>query len=171
MLWDRQRRLMVWRNIAIKMGEGAVTSAPRIISSQGIGSCVVVTIYDPRRKMGGMAHIMLPDSNSVNGRSSPYHYADTAIVTLLGKLHSRGALLQDIVAKMIGGAQMFICSNGSGPGIGKQNDSSIRQILGREQIPLSGEEVGGSYGRNVEFHLDSGKVIVKTAGKKEDVEL
>jgi chemotaxis receptor (MCP) glutamine deamidase CheD len=34
-----------------------------------------------------------------------------------------------------------------------------------------GEEVGGSYGRNVEFYLDSGRVIVTTAGKKEDVEL
>jgi len=162
---------MSQRNITIKMGEGAVTNAPYIISSSGIGSCVVVTIYDPRRKMGGMVHIMLPDSNSVNGRGSPYHYADTAIVTVLGKLYNRGAAQQNIVAKMIGGAQMFICSDDSAPGIGKQNVSSIRQILQREQIPLSGEEVGGSYGRNVEFYLDSGKVIVSTAGKKEDVEL
>ena len=162
---------MVQRNITIKMGEGAVNSAPQIISSQGIGSCVVVTIYDPRRKMGGMAHIMLPESNGLNGQHPSYHYADTAIITLLGKLYSRGAFLQDIVAKMIGGAQMFICSDDSGPGIGKQNVSSVRRILGRERIPLSGEEVGGSYGRNVEFYLDSGKVIVKTAGKKEDVEL
>ena len=148
-----------------------MTSAPHILSSQGIGSCVVVTIYDHRRKMGGMAHIMLPGSNSVNGRGFPYHHADTAIVTLLGKLRSMGAAQPDMVAKMAGGARMFLCSDDSAPGIGKQNVSSIRRILQREQIPLSGEEVGGSYGRNVEFYLDSGKVIVTTAGKKEDVEL
>ena len=159
------------RNITIKMGGGAVAKASHILSSQGIGSCVVVTIYDRYRKMGGMAHIMLPDSNNVNGHSFPYHYADTAIVTLLGKLRSMGAAQWNMVAKMAGGARMFLCSDDLAPGIGKQNVSSIRRILQREQIPLSGEEVGGSYGRNVEFYLDSGKVIVKTAGKKEDVEL
>ncbi len=148
-----------------------MTNAPHILSSQGVGSCVVVTIYDRRRKMGGMAHIMLPGSNSVNGRGFPYHHADTAIVTLLGKLRSMGAAPRNMVAKMAGGAHMFTCSDDSEPGIGKQNVSSIRQILQREQIPLSGEEVGGSYGRNVDFYLDSGKVIVTTAGKKEDVEL
>ena len=162
---------MFQRNITIKMGEGAVNNAPQIISSQGIGSCVVVTIYDPRRKMGGMAHIMLPDSNGVNGQDFPYHYADTAITALVGKLRSMGAVQRNMVAKITGGAQMFICSNGSGPGIGKQNVSSVRRILDRELIPLSGEEVGGSCGRNVEFYLDSGKVIIKTVGKKEDVEL
>ena len=148
-----------------------MTNAPHILSSQGIGSCVVVTIYDHRRKMGGMVHIMLPDSNSVNEQDFPYHYADTAIVTLLGKLRSMGAAQRNMVAKMIGGARMFLCSDDSAPGIGKQNVSSIRRILGREQIPLTGEEVGGSYGRNVEFYLDSGKVLVTTAGKKEAVEL
>jgi chemotaxis protein CheD len=121
--------------------------------------------------MGGMVHIMLPGSNSVNEQGFPYHYADTAIVTLLGKLRSMGAAQRNMVAKMIGGARMFLCSDDSAPGIGKQNVSSIRRILQREQIPLSGEEVGGSYGRNVDFYLDSGKVIVTTAGKKEDVEL
>jgi chemotaxis protein CheD len=121
--------------------------------------------------MGGMAHIMLPDSNSLNGQRPPYHCADTAIVTLLMRLRSMGAAQQDMVAKMIGGAQMFTYSNDSGPGIGKQNIKSIKRILARERIPLSGEEVGGNYGRNVEFYLDSGKVIVKTAGKKNDVEL
>jgi chemotaxis protein CheD len=162
---------MAQRNIMIKMGEGAVTNAPHILSSQGIGSCVVVTIYDRFRKMGGMAHIMLPNSNNANGRGFLYHHADTAIVTLLGKLRSMGAVQYNMVAKMVGGAQMFNCSDDIAPGIGKQNVSSIRRILGREQIPLSGEEVGGSCGRNVEFYLDSGKVMVKTAGKKEDVEL
>ena len=48
------------RVIAVGMGEGIVTTAPDIISSQGVGSCVIVTLYAPRRKLGGMAHIMLP---------------------------------------------------------------------------------------------------------------
>jgi chemotaxis protein CheD len=162
---------MAQRKVMIKMGEGAVTHSPHLISSTGIGSCVVVTIYDPRSKKGGMAHIMLPGSNGLNGTDSPYKYTDTAIVCLLKKLLSMGSAQQDIVAKMVGGAQMFLCSNDTGPGIGKQNISSVRRILGQEQIPLSGEEVGGNCGRNVDFYLDSGRVIVKTTGEKMDVEI
>jgi chemotaxis protein CheD len=159
------------RKITIKMGEGIVTSAPKVLFSLGIGSCVVVTLYDARMKRGGMAHIMLPDSSGLNGQHPLYYYVDTAIITMLRKLLSMGTAQQDVVAKIVGGAQMFVCSDDSGPGIGKQNVSSVRRILDRERIPLSGEEVGGNFGRNVEFHLDSGRVNVKTAGKKEDVEI
>jgi chemotaxis protein CheD len=162
---------MAGRNILIKMGEGAVTNAPNIVVSKGVGSCVVVTIYDRFWQMGGMAHIMLPGSNGNTGRGLLYHYADTAIVTLLGKLQNMGAARYNMVAKMAGGAQMFLCSDDIAPGIGKQNVSCIREILDQEQIPLVGEEIGGNCGRNVAFYLDSGMVIVTTAGKKEDVEL
>jgi chemotaxis protein CheD len=153
------------------MGEGVVTSTPHIVLSQGIGSCVVVTLYDPRKKLGGIAHIMLPESNKLNGQRPPYHCVDTAIATLLRKLRSMEASQPNMEAKIIGGAQMFLCSNGSGPGIGQQNISSTERILNQEGIPLRGKDIGGNCGRNVEFFLDSGKVIVKTAGKKEDIEL
>jgi chemotaxis protein CheD len=158
-------------NIILKMGEGAVTTAPNILSSTGIGSCVVITMYDFRRKRGGMAHIMLPGTDDQNRQDTPYQYADTAVVTLLRIMLSTGTSQQDFVAKIVGGAQMFLCSDASGPGIGNQNVNSIKRILSREGIRLGGEEVGGNCGRNVDFYLDSGKVIVKTAGKKEDVKL
>jgi chemotaxis protein CheD len=158
-------------NISIKMGEGIVIGNPGILSSTGIGSCVVVMIYDFHNRIGGMAHVMLPDSKYINVNCYPYQYADTAIIALLGKLVSRGGSRERIVAKIVGGAQMFKCSSDLGPGIGKQNVLSIRRLLNREQIRLVGEDVGGRRGRNVDFYLDSGRVIVKTTGKKEEIEL
>jgi len=193
------------------MGEGVVTREPHIISSSGLGSCVVVTIYDTKHKIGGLAHIMLPESldlrflnaertecgmmnadcgtnrmqnadcglrNEKNEQKNPkspistpksalstpkYMCADTAIAALLEELRSLGAV--HIVAKMVGGAQMYSSYEESNPGIGKQNISSIKQILRRERIPLIGEDVGGHHGRNIEFYLDSGKVIVRAMGK------
>ncbi len=170
------------------MGEGIVTRAPNIISSVGLGSCVAVTIYDTRRKIGGLAHIMLPNQlrNDECGlrnkeeqktpqsafrnpqsaiRNPQYKCADTAIAALLEELKSKGAVRQDLVAKMVGGAQMYSSYDDSNSGVGKQNLMSIKRILDRERMPLIGEDVGGHHGRNIEFYLDSGKVIVMAMGK------
>ena len=161
---------MSQNEIKVGMGEGAVTGTPYVISSTGIGSCVVITLYDPRRQVGGLAHIMLPDSNGINRRRPPYHCADTAIAALLNRLQFKGAVRESLVAKIIGGARMFVNNNGSSPGIGKQNVISIRQILIRERLPLAGEDTCGGYGRSVEFNLDSGRVIIRAVGR-EDREL
>jgi chemotaxis receptor (MCP) glutamine deamidase CheD len=46
--------------IMIIVGEGVVRKAPVVFSSVGLGSCVVVTLYDTKRCIGGLAHIMVP---------------------------------------------------------------------------------------------------------------
>jgi len=153
--------------IEVTMGRGAVTRAPHIISSSGLGSCVVVTLYDAERKTGGLAHIMLPDSNSLNGSHPPYKCADTAIATLVKELRSMRASPHNMVAKLVGGAKMFISNDNFGPGIGGQNILSVKRILERKRIPVIGENTGGNYGRNVEFYLDSGRVMVRAIGRED----
>lgn len=152
--------------IEIGMGDGVIAMAPHIVWSKGLGSCVLVTLYDMQRKIGASAHIMLPNSESLNGRT-PYQCADTAIAAMLEGLQGKGTRLQDMVAKMAGGARMFSDYEDRDQGIGAQNITSIRQILSKEGIPLIGEDTGGSYGRSIEFHLDSGRLIVRAIGKKE----
>jgi len=152
--------------IEVTMGRGAVTRAPHIILSSGLGSCVVVTLYDAERKTGGLAHIMLPDSNNLNGYHSPYQFADTAIATLIKELRTMRATPQGMVAKLVGGAKMFLSSDDSNPGIGGQNIISVKCILKRKRIPVIAENTGGNYGRSVEFYLDSGKVMVKAIGRE-----
>ena len=149
------------------MGKGAVTRAPHIISSSGLGSCVVVTLYDTKQKLGGLAHIMLPDSSSLNGYHPLYRCADTAIATLIKELQTMRASPRDMVAKLVGGAKMFLSSDDFNPGIGEQNITSVKRILEQKRIPVIGENTGGNYGRNVEFHLDSGKVMVKAIGRED----
>jgi len=153
--------------IEVTMGKGAVTRAPHIISSSGLGSCVVVTLYDAKQKLGGLAHIMLPDSSSLNGDHPPYKCADTAITTLIKELRTMRATPQYMVAKLVGGAKMFLSSDDFGPGIGDQNIISIKRILKRSRIPVIAENTGGNYGRNVEFYLDSGRVMVRAIGRED----
>ena len=152
--------------IEVMMGGGAVTTAPHIILSSGLGSCVVLTLYDTKWKLGGLAHIMLPDSNSLNGYHPTYKCADTAIATLIKELRSMRASPRNIVAKLVGGAKMFLSSDDSNPGIGGQNIISVKCILKRKRIPVIAENTGGNYGRSVQFYLDSGKVMVRAIGKE-----
>jgi len=155
------------RKIEVTMGKGAVTRAPHIISSSGLGSCVVVTLYDTKQKLGGLAHIMLPDSNSLNGYHPLYQCADTAIATLTKELRTMRASPGDMVAKLVGGAKMFSSDDDFSPGVGEQNIISVKRILKQKRILVIGENTGGNYGRNVEFHLDSGKVMVKAVGRED----
>ncbi|TSA58145.1 chemotaxis protein CheD [bacterium] len=152
--------------IEVKMGEGVITRAPHTISSLGLGSCVAVILYDTQQRIGGMAHIMLPDSGSLNGSQPSYKCADTAIVTLIQGLLDRGAARRYLVAKIAGGARMFANYGKLDNGIGAQNIMTIKRIMKAERIRLIGQDTGGHHGRSIQFHLDSGKVLVTAIGKQ-----
>ncbi|MBI3583195.1 MAG: chemotaxis protein CheD [Nitrospinae bacterium] len=157
--------------IHVEMGEGVVTESPHIIKSVGLGSCVAVILYDSKIKIGGLAHVMHPDSIHINKNNShisfPYRSADTAIETILKEIKRMGPLTKNIAAKMAGGARMFSSYEGLSKGIGEQNIMSIRELLKKEGIPLVSEDTGGNYGRSVEFHLNSGRVFIKAIGRED----
>lgn len=142
------------------MGEGIVTLAPAVISADGLGSCVALALYDGGRRMGGLAHVMLPRQGDACPAFTRYQCADTALAALLEELQRMGAQVPQVVAKIAGGARMFAFS-----GIGEQNVASIRQLLAETKIPLVGADTGGRHGRSVEFHLESGKLIVRELGQ------
>ena len=55
----------------VGIGEYRVARPPAVLVSLGLGSCVGVALYDPERKVGGLAHIMLPSSNGAGGDHKP----------------------------------------------------------------------------------------------------
>ena len=46
--------------IKVGMADYKVGRGPDKLLTLGLGSCIGVTLYDKRKKQGGMAHIMLP---------------------------------------------------------------------------------------------------------------
>src|SRR4051794_21277273 len=105
--------------IRLGLAEGVVAGYSQVVRSVGIGSCVAISLHDSKRRIGGVAHVMLPESANVRSRSGLCQCAETAVATLLDQLRSQGACQQDVVAKLVGGAKMFAGDNGAG--IGKQN--------------------------------------------------
>jgi chemotaxis protein CheD len=147
----------------VKMGSLAVSGSSDSMLSTFVGSCVALCLYDPVAKVGGLAHVMLPDSR---GRGVPEgseaKYADYALNTMLQKMTSLGAEKDRIISKIAGGAKMFSNENADDSlfNVGERNSSAIKKLLGQLNIPLSGEILGAHSGRWVKFELATGKVRV-----------
>jgi chemotaxis protein CheD len=155
--------------IDVGMGQGVIACGSHVVCSSGIGSCVVVALYDATRRAGAMAHVMLPDSAALREPLGAFQCADTAITLLLEGLQHRGSVLQNLVAKIAGGARMFSIYHAGINSIGSRNIMRIKDILQSNRIPLAGCDVDGHRGRSVEFHLMSGKLLVKTCGTADKV--
>ena len=68
--------------IKVGMADLNVCKAPDMITTLGLGSCIGIAVYDPVTKVGGLAHIMLPDSTQMRNNSNIAKFADTGIEEL-----------------------------------------------------------------------------------------
>lgn len=151
----------------IRAGEYAIGNKDSVISSIGIGSCMVICIYDRLTGMGGMAHSMLPSRKMVTNavaesKTKDPKFVDDAIDILTSEMLNRGAKIQNLRAKLIGGASLFKSVATDNVGMGQKNIEIAREKLGNLNIPIKKEDVGGNYGRMVDFILMDGTVIVST---------
>ncbi|WGS64512.1 chemoreceptor glutamine deamidase/glutamate methylesterase CheD [Marinitoga aeolica] len=149
----------------IGIGEYASSKSPDILITLGLGSCVGVCIWDKNKKVGGLIHVMLP--NSPNGNvPKPGKYADLGIPLLIEDLKKLGG--SNFTAKIFGGAAMF---KGSSMDVGKKNTLAVKEQLKKNNIRIIAEDTGGNRARSIEFNLDTGEVMVKKVGGGEKVEI
>ncbi|ADY54978.1 CheD [Syntrophobotulus glycolicus DSM 8271] len=154
--------------IVVGMADYKVGRSPDKIMTAGLGSCIGICLYDSMSKIGGMAHIMLPESKNMKG--SPAKYADTCMVLLLEELMKQGALKNRLKAKIAGGAQMFSFA-GKDPimKIGERNAQAVQRLLTEMHIPLLASDVGGTFGRTINFDIQTGNLHIKTINYGEKV--
>ncbi len=151
--------------IKIGMADLKASVSPNVLTTLGLGSCLGIILYDPVKKVGGMAHIMLPDINSVRVRRNKAKFANSAIKEMIAKMRKLGARKSNLEGKIVGGAHMFTgvkISNPSAFNVGERNILNARQALTDEKIKVVSEDVGGDYGRSIEFDLETGKVKIRT---------
>ena len=154
--------------IKVGMADLKAGKSPDSIISYGLGSCVGIALYDAQTKIGGLAHIMLPDSTQARATDNQAKFADTALPVLLDQLISLGAAKSRITAKIAGGSQMFSFVQATDiMRIGDRNSEAVRTVLKNLSIKLLAEDVGGNYGRTVELMLDTGIFVIKTVDKGE----
>jgi chemotaxis protein CheD len=151
--------------IQVGIAELKVSGQPDRLITMGLGSCIGLTLYDPVTKIGGLLHIMLPDSTLFNNVMKPAKFADLGIPLLVSEIKRRGGRINSLQAKMAGGAQMFAGANDKFMlNIGERNIITTRLTLKSLGIRVLAEEVGGNRGRTIILDTVNGQVYIRTVG-------
>ena len=155
--------------IKVGMADLNVCVSPDGITTLGLGSCVGIAIRDPVTKIGGLAHVMLPDSKAIKNNTNIPKFADTGIEELVKRVVAKGASRTRLVAKIAGGAQMFSFQGGNSDAtrVGERNVEATKKKLAELKIPILAEDTGKNFGRTVIFYPETGDFVIKAVGKPE----
>ncbi len=147
-------------------GEVKACQEETILKSSAIGSCVVITACDSKKKAGAMAHVMLPGRSPKESSSNRTRYAADAIDMMIKKLTSLEANRDNIEVCLVGGANVLKRSDDT---IGKDNIESVLELLRKNRLKIRAKAVGGTVRRSVSFDVEGGSVFYAEADENEKV--
>lgn len=136
------------------------------LNSGAIGSCVVVTAFDPLAQIGAMAHVMLPGTYPLNIELHDTRYAAPAIEEILIQLKKLGAKTANLSFCLIGGANVLRRKNDT---IGKDNLDSIEKILAEKQLTIRAKSTGGYERRTVLFDIDKACIYMTIGDAPQEI--
>lgn len=156
--------------VIVGIGELAVTDNPdATLVTYSLGSCLGITIYDPFVRVGGLWHVMLPDSTIDPSKAiaRPGMFIDTGWPAFLRLAGEMGAQLNRAELFVAGGAQVMDPDGVFG--IGRSNCLALRRFLREAELTLIGEEIGGVDNRTIHLHVGDGRLRIKTSGQSEEI--
>jgi chemotaxis protein CheD len=135
-----------------------------VLVTYSLGSCLGVCIYDPVARVGGLLHLMLPESNidPAKAQANPYMFADTGIPALFREVYRLGGVKERLDVRITGASQ--ILDSAGVFNIGKRNHLAARKILWKNNVLIKAEDVGGTVHRTVRMDLGTGETTIKITG-------
>ncbi len=140
---SQERRDM--KMIHVTQGEYAVTGDPSVVMTTVLGSCVATAMYDPKAKLGGLNHFLLPGKTA--DESGDDYQGIHIMELLINEMLKRGASKKRMSAKLFGGAQIV---KGLSE-VGLRNADFARNFLAREGIPCTAQSLGGTQARRIRY--------------------
>jgi chemotaxis protein CheD len=153
--------------LVVGIGEYAVSDKHHeTIKTYALGSCVACILYDRFKKIAGLIHIALPDSEIIKERSLilPGYFADTGLPILLKEMTEKGANLKQLTVKLVGGASVLNTDNRFD--IGSRNAEAIKNILHKYRLSVDAEDIGGNIARTCGIKVGDGSVVITSGIKK-----
>jgi chemotaxis protein CheD len=124
-----------------------------------LGSCVAVCFYDPKLRLAGMNHFLLPSRASTKlADEDVVLNGDYAMEVLRNAMYAKGAQASRLVAKAFGGGNIVSSIQMA---IGERNADFAREWLEREKIPLVASDFGGAWSRKVILDPVSGDAFCR----------
>ena len=136
-----------------------------VLKTYALGSCVAVMAWDRERKIAGMIHVALPDSNINPDKAAvkPAYFADTGVRIMLQDMKKQGADIRKLVIKLAGGSSIMDANRKFD--IGKRNVIAIKRYLWKNGLGVVKEDVGGSISRTVTVYVGTGEITLSNAQK------
>lgn len=144
------------REIFLNPGELGCGHAHEVFGTL-LGSCVAITLWHPRRRLGSICHFILPEAPAL--RQPDGRYGRTAFAQMLADLAHNRVRPQECVAKIFGGGAMF--SDSQVQDVGARNIAMARRLLAEAGLSPAAENVGGDGYRRLYFDVASGEVWIK----------
>jgi chemotaxis protein CheD len=142
-----------------------------------LGSCVAITFWHPLRRLGGLCHFVLPArrrpaASTVSAETADQEldgrYGEDALLCLLKEIQRHNTVATDYTVKVFGGGRILGLASPRKP-IGQANAEFALEILQRQQLQVSAQDIAGEGYRYLRFDLSNGDVWVRHghAGQQE----
>ena len=142
------------------------TSRGDQLSTHALGSCLGITVFDPVAGVGGMLHVMLPQSSidPEKATENPHMFVDSGVPRLFIEAYKLGAQKSRMHLKVAGGASTQGIGDEDYFQIGKRNIVMLRKLLWKNGVMITAEDVGGTSSRTMLLDLADGSVSLKVQG-------
>jgi chemotaxis protein CheD len=126
-----------------------------------LGSCVSITLWQPKLKVGAMSHFLLArrggELNVVPKLDA--RYGEEAMWLMLRELERYGVRPEECRGKIFGGANMFPGQTSiEALSVGRKNGEAARELLLAHHIPVASESLFGIGHRQIIFNIATGDV-------------
>ncbi len=151
------------QRVVVGVGDVAVSNnANVVLSTFALGSCVGIIVYDAEVKVGGLIHIMLPDSalSPEKAQKQPAMFADTGMPLMFRNLCGLRSERRRMRAFVAGGASVI--SGSDMFKIGERNIMAVKKLVNTLGIPVVKADVGGVNNRTIHLNVGTGEVSMKT---------
>lgn len=157
------------RQTVVGIGEAAVSSDPDTsLVTYALGSCLGIAVHDATARVGGLLHVMLPDSaiDPTRAAERPFMFLDTGLLALLAECQYAGARTDRLTIKVAGGASFTAVRGVDSFRIGHHNLLSLKRLLGEARLSAHGTDTGGSVPRTMSLCIEDGSVLVRTGARE-----
>ena len=127
-----------------------------------LGSCVSITLWHARLRMGAMSHFLLAERGRSHDGELDGRYGDEALELMLRDLSRAGVKANECEAKVFGGGDMFPQQTRRSPVlIGQVNGEAARTMLRARGIRIVSESLFGVGHRQIFFDVATGHVWMR----------
>ena len=124
-----------------------------------LGSCVSVTLWHPRLRVGAMSHFLLASRGATRKFELDGRYGEEAMSLMLRELVRADVEPKQCEAKIFGGGDMFPGTGRTDAlSIGRKNGETARRLLRGFGFRIVSESLYGAGHRQIIFDVASGDV-------------